>query len=330
MTVPAVGANSALVLGYETTYGVAAEATDGRKVGFNSESIKGSQALIDNPTLSGDPNPRDAARGKIDAAGSMVVVPNLSTAVLLSQAGLGTLGSADHTTYWTHTTSIGAGALPSFTIEKEIAFADASKFATILGCVVDSFKISGKQDGFLQFDLGWVGAEAVTALADTSAFTTPDDWTDELQFEGMQLAAADVKLGGSAIDSLLEFSISVSNNVYKDHYVMGGAGKRVSAPRGRAKVEVTVKGILTDTTLYALLVAGTPIALDMTWNIGTNQSLQIIVPRMTPDLTTPSIDGDGPLMLDAKFTASKDSGAGTAIKLVTNNNIADTKYAVAA
>lgn len=328
MTLPAIGANSALALGFESTYGTAAAAADGRLVGFNSEGIKGSQALIDNPTLSGDPNPRDAARGKIDAAGPLVAVPNLATAVLFGLAGLGTRDSVDGSTYWTHTLSIATGQLPSFTIEKEIPLAAATKYAKILGGVCDTFKMSGKQDGFLQFDMGWVGAEAVTTLASSSLFTTPDDWTDDLQFEGMQLTAAKCKLGGAAIDSLLEFSISVSNNVYKDHYVMGGLGKRVSAPRGRAKVEVTVKAILTDVTLYNYLVGGTPIGFDMTWDIATHESLQILIPRMTPDLTTPAIESDGPLMLDAKFTASKDSGIGSAINLIVVNNIAGTKYAV--
>jgi len=156
MAVPAVGANSTIIIHPETTWGVTPTEVMSVKVPAVSYGMKGTQALIDNPQLSSDPNFRDPALGKNDSAGSWSVVLDPLLAPQVFKMFTGQLATTYAVASGTHTSKLAAGALPSYTIQRTSDFAtDEYQFAK--GVVAESFKISAAVEGFLQAELGLVG-----------------------------------------------------------------------------------------------------------------------------------------------------------------------------
>ncbi|MGA4923545.1 hypothetical protein, partial [Bacillus subtilis] len=61
------------------------------------------------------------------------------------------------------------------------------------GVAVDTFKLSAAVDGFVNVSLGCVAAK--TTVGTTAFYPTPTDLTSDTPIHGLQIAAADLKLG---------------------------------------------------------------------------------------------------------------------------------------
>lgn len=84
----ALGANSRVVLDFETAWGTAKGSPDGKSVAFRSPPSGAAQELIDNPALREDLNPIDPF-GKKSASGSLVIVPTLAVMPFLCEVDHG-------------------------------------------------------------------------------------------------------------------------------------------------------------------------------------------------------------------------------------------------
>jgi hypothetical protein len=332
--VPALGSQSALVMGFETTYGTIAGAATGKKFGFMKAGVKGTKSLIDNMTLTSDTNLRDAIRGRQNAGGPLSFYLDPINAPFVFKAALGSyLGTGPSN--WVHTMKMGAAQPPSFTVEEAFTFADASgAWVQALGCQIDSLKLSGKVDGYLEADCTIVGAKTQHNTT-ASNFTTPTDWTaNPNPFENMMIAAADVLFGtmGSpaAFTGMTEWGLTINNNLFKNDYRVGGVGTRASSTRAKSRVELTMKCMFEDeASCYALLTnaANTPREWSVKYTIDSNTYLTIRIPRLFLEWNDPEITSGEPVTIDVKGVAAYDSSAQTQLVVTVGNNTADTVYA---
>lgn len=320
-----IGANGTLTLDFEDTFGVTPTPA-GKKIPFESESFKGTQALMDNPVRLSDPNPADATVGRQDAGGSFSTVPTIETAPWLAKWALGSLNTVGAADPYTHTAKLVTGALPSVVAEV-LADLDTDQFKLVNGATVNSFKFDVGVDGFLKWTFDTKAKKVTWSASAALAAGVTDMTTAQTFLDHSMLASADVKEGGSAIGTIVSMSCSVDHNLFADDYRVGGGGFRNSLVRRRAKVSGSVRIAFEDLVTMNKALAGTFTSFDLTWTAGTNRTLQVLIPRVRLERTDAAIDNDGPLFLDMNWTASKDVTEQTSIKIVVKNNKAGTVYA---
>lgn len=325
MAAPAIGANSYIVIGRETTFGTIAGAATGKKFSFVKETVKGAKKLIQSQLLGGDPNPRDPVLGRQDASGNLTVYAGVTSAPQFFEYALGSRATTGASAPYTHKMKIASGALPSFSMETYIPTATA-KYKQLLGGTIDTMSISMGDEGFLELNFGIAGT-GVNNLTGTANFSAPTDWTSENVYDTLKATAALVKVNGSANAQVLSFDLQMNHNVDKNHYVIGGLGIRKSLVRRRATVTGNIKIAFEDTTIYDLAAAGTYTSVDITLTYASGFTLQIWLPRVLLEKTEPVVDTDGMMSCTFSIVGSKDSTEATALEIVVVNDQAGTVYA---
>jgi len=326
MSEPANGNNTVILLARETVWGVEnASPAPFQLLIEAGGGVIGDQTLIANELLGADPNPRDAVVGKQSASGDFVFYPNVKSAPYLAEFMLGTRNTTGSGTY-THKSKLVAGSMPSWTTDEKLDMS-TPKYLRGLGFRVDKATVEFASEGFLKWKCAMLGKGTTWQAAQLAG--TPVDATSGAGlefFDNLMLAAADVKLNGSAIAQIVSGSIEINHNHFPDHYVAGGGGVRRSLPRRRATVNGKISTFLEDDTVHALAVAGTYVALDLKWTHDST-TIQILVPRVRLKVTDPKI-ANGPLQMDFEFMGSKDTSEATAVEIITVNTIAGTVYDV--
>lgn len=321
------GSNSYVKFDFEdATWGVDPGAPDGRKIAFVSESIKGSQGLIQNEALSGDPNPRDPVLARVDCSGDIVLQPGIISMPHIMKwitSNLATAGAADP---WTHTSKLQSGAAVSVCLETLLDL-DTDLFKKANGLIVESFGGEVGPDGILRFTLGVVGKTAGKATTSFHAASTKD-YTAETVYHHGHILAADCKVNGSANTRLLGLSWNMNLNPMKDVYGVGQAGVRLGVGRGRASLTGTIRMYVDDATIWDLANAGTYTSLDLTWTqTASTRTFQLQFPRILLSKTDPAIGNDGPIVAEFNFVGAKDGTAQSAIVMVCKTGYAATEYA---
>lgn len=325
MAVPAIGANSYIVIGRETTFGTIAGAATGKKIAFVKESIKGAKKLIQSQLLGGDPNPRDPVLGRQDASGNLTIYAGVTSAPQFFEWALGSRATTGASAPYTHKHKVSAGTLPSFSVETYIPTATA-KFKQLLGGTINTMSMSMGDEGFLELNFGLAGT-GVNALASSANFTSPTDWTTENVYDMLKATSALVKVNGSANAQILSFDLQLNHNVDTNHFVIGGGGIRKSLTRRRATVTGNIKIAFEDTTIYDLAAAGTYTSVDITLTYASGFTLQVWLPRVLLEKTEPVVDQDGMMTCTFSIVGSKDSTEATALEIVVVNDQAGTVYA---
>lgn len=321
---PAVGANSTLTFQRETTYGTDPGSPTGFKIAVGQGAgVSASQALIYSELLAGDPNYRDPVLGKKDAAGSFSCYLGNTMFPHVARMALGDWSTSGSTNY-IHVCKIKAGSLTSWTTEVNFNLSAATQYLKSNGVIATSFKISGGAEGYPKCDVGVIAK--ANALSGTALYSSPTDLTADGGMNAGQLASADVKIGGSAFDALLSFSVDVEHNHYKDDFRMGQSLARSTVPRGMAKVTGTITAMFQDLTLYNILTGGAASSLDLKYSSGANNYVRIYVPRAFFSRKDPVLNSDGPITLSADFQGVYDNTAQTSFQIDIGNQTVGTTY----
>lgn len=207
----------------------------------------------------------------------------------------------------------GAATLPSASIE--MGMTDVPSYGMNFGCVADTMEIKLERKGLLSAVMGMIAqgeTRSSSSSAGTPSSTTLARFT---QFSGL------VTRNGVPLANLVSGSLKYANGLDKVE-VIRSDGRIAGADPG----EIAVTGDLTmrfaDTTLLALAIANTPVALNFNWQLSSTEALSIVVPRVF--LPKPQLPITGPAGIQAKFSfqASKDSGAGASCIATLINDIA--------
>lgn len=325
MADPAFGAKSSVVVDFEQSWGVEKGVPDGKKIGVVSNTLNGSQELIDNPTIRGDFNSVDPFNGRKAAAGDLVIVPTLEVLPFLSKWLTGTLVETGAASDYVLTSKLGTTTPPSAIVETSFDIGGTARYTKGSGVRVGRVSIPFAVDGPLQLTLGLMGKDVTVETAAYDASAT--DWSDSSVMENLLLAAADVKVGGSAVGYLQSGQIDIDSALFGDDYRVGGGGSRGSLVPGRYRISGNARIVVDNTTVLTLLSAGTASSLSLKWAVSAVRYFLITLPRVFWQKTTPPLANDGPVVIDAQFRAVYNTGDSTSLIMATGTDQQATAYA---
>jgi len=325
---PGLGSLSNVIIDFEASWGTAKGSAAARKLAVVSETIVPDQDQLDNPSIRGDFNYGDPAFGVKKADGSLVHVPTMKTApwfVKLLSGGLTTTGSADP---YSHVGKPGTTVPLSCIVEKSITAAGATKFSKTTGARINNWKIPIDPTGILQWSFDMMGKDNVPNGAASYDAVSAIDWRPDSPLDHLQLLAADLKIGGTAVGYIKKGEISIAANIKGDDYRVGGLGTRGSLVPGKLAVTGSLDLVVDDTTILATLLAGTNTTLDVKWTQGANRTFAISLPRIFLKKTGWKLENDGAIEIPGvTFKAVYDSTALSQIVFTIVNDQAGTVYA---
>lgn len=326
MADPALGGNAVVTVDFESAWGTAKVTPVGRKIAVTSCGIVPTQALIDNPNIRGDFNPTDPATGRKAAQGPLALVPTLEIIPFFQKLLTGTLVKAGAADPWTATSKLGNTMPLSAIVETDFNIGGTHRYALASGVRINSWTIPISFEGFLAMNLDLMAKDVAIG---SSAYDTPlVDWADSTPLDHMQLAAADVKLGGSAVAYIRGGQVQISANLDGEDYRVGGAGVRGSLVPRRHTISGNLDLAVDSVAVVTLLGAGTATSLSFKWTTGSNRTWELILPRVFMEKTGPSLQSDGIVTVNVNFRAVYDPTAVTAVTMIaTLGTDPDTEYA---
>lgn len=224
-----------------------------------------------------------------------------------------------------HTLKAG-GNLPSYSIEKGFLDIATPQYFLYKGCKVSKLGFSIGSSGLIELSSDWMGASETVGTSSFETGTTLD--SGKASFDNLGIAAADVKLGGSAIASILSIdSISLENTLDGDTFVVGGGGARGAINAGVYKVTGNIKAMFEDVATYYTLAKNlTETSLDIKATRGTgagtagNESIQIVMPEIVLKPKAPAISGSKGIVQEYSFESFYDNHAdATGMKIIISN-----------
>lgn len=318
MADPALGTNAVVAIDFEASWGVAKGTPVGKKIAVVSCGIVPAQELLDNPTIRGDFNSSDPASGRKSASGQIVMIPNITVNPWLHKWLTGNLTVTGASDPYTNSSKIAADVAKSCVVEVDYDIGGTHRYARASGVRINRWGIPINFEGFLQYSLDCLGKDVTI---ETSAYdaTLAPDWSAGSPLDMMQLASADVKLGGSAVGYINSGNIDIAANLFADDYRVGAAGARGSLVPQRHQVTGSLKLVVDSTAVLTLITGSAATSLSFKWTNAANRTFQLDLPRVFLQKTGPALQ-DGPIMVDVSFRAAYDTGEGTMCKFTTIND----------
>lgn len=252
-----------------------------------------------------------------------VAVPIGTTTTFTLGTGAVKKVTAAGTTH-THTLKAGGG-LPSYTIEK--GFTDIDQYFKYAGCKCGRLSFGIPNAGMIELSTSWLGGSEATG---TSSFETgtPVDNSKRV-FDGLGIAAANVKEGGNAIATIKSVdSIVIDNALDGDTFVVGGAGARGAINPGVYGISGSITCLFEDMSIYTKAKALTESSLDFTLTRGAgdgtdnDEYFQVVTPELIFVPKAPAIDGPKGVLATYDFRGYYDNHAdATALKIIIKNAI---------
>lgn len=341
----AFGTNAVIKTAIESTYKTVPSSFDANVTAIiqamTDESVNMNENQHESKMIKSNRTGSRAARGRFDVGGafnfdltphfyallaytfgSRSTLDSLSAPITENATGVGTAP-------YTHTFKV--GTLPSFTYEKGFPDLGTPKYFQYSGSRVNSIGMNFPDEGFITCNLDIVSS--LETIAGTSMSPTYTSSYPVKPFDGLEMLAADIKVGGSAVAYLTNLSIRVDNNLSRDLYILGGLGIRKGLPAGVVRVTGTCTAFLDDTTgadtvaLLSAIANNTETSIDIKLTRGTglggvdNESIQFKMDELTFRRTAPQISGPTGIMIPLAFTAYYDNDADASdIQVILKNN----------
>jgi len=305
------GARSAMVIGFESTFG-SAPAT-GMKMLFNTSSLKGTRPLNSPATLRGNRNPVMPFRGNMDVSGDIVVPVDSDAFGWWLKAMFGAPTTAGAGPY-THTYKVG-DTQPSIAVEHQFLALDTPQYFLYEGCKVSTFAMEIGGDGELVATLSMVGA---TETIDTSSF---DGTATEKAINRLHNFHASLTEGGSAFADATTVSLNVEFGLDTEQFVIGGGGVRGAIPEGVVVVSGQLTALFKDITLLNKAINETESSLLITIEKSTNEKLDIEIPELQYQQNSPEISGPQGILVTLDFQGyyEDDADASAIVAVLTNS-----------
>jgi hypothetical protein len=307
------GSTVKVVLGYEATFKTAP--ADGIQLPVNTFGLKATRALNAAATLVGSRNPPMPFSGNKSTAGAIVVpVDSLSLPYWLkAMFGAPTTTGAGP---YVHEFKIG-DTQPSLTLEAAFADLATAKYSRFVGCKIGGFSFDVGGDGELVMSLNTVGANHSFEAASFDASPTVIALARVNNFQ------AALTEGGSTLSNAKLVNFAVDFGLDTSQYVIGGAGALGAIPEGTVKVSGRVQTLFENTTLLDKGAALTESGLKITITGAATSIVEIEVPELFYEWSSPDVPGPQGLVVDMAFQAFYDNHAeASAIVARVTNSVA--------
>lgn len=301
--VQAQGYRGRLALAYETAYGVTPISPSGFILPITSSKIVAKQTLIEDNTIRGVRDVAPPGLGNIDVQGPVVVpVDEINIGYWLK----GLFGSPDTTDSgtapYTHTFKPGF-TQPSLCLEQQ--FPDIGQYFLYNGCKVSKFSTAfevSNQD--LQATIDIMGGKETLA---TASFLVEPIIRPMSKFGAFMASILD---DGQLLANVTKVDLTVDTGLDGSVYTLGGGGFRGSLPEGMLAVTGTVTAIFDSMALLNKAVAGATSSLELNLsNPLSGSSLNILLPEIIYERTSPGIDGPKGVSISLPFRAFYNTNA---------------------
>jgi len=295
------GANVDFLLGFETTFGVAASA--GFTLPVNSIGLKGNQALNTAQTLSGTRNPVAPFSGNKDVNGQ-IVIPADSVAMWYWLKAMFddpvTTGSGPYVHEFKIPTT-----QPSITLEEAFEDLATNKYQRFVGCKIADWSTAFGGDGELVSTVSIIGA---SDSLETSAFDGSPTAVSIARVNNFEAAITE---GGGALSNATEVSLAINFGLDPDQFVIGGSGTRGSIPEGIVGVTGNLKTLFEDDSLLAKANASTESSLKITVTASASSVLELEIQELLYERNSPDVPGPQGLQVDLNFQGYYTNGSET-------------------
>lgn len=308
------GMKGALLLAFESEFGVTPTLPEAYRIPFNANTLTAKQSLIDSNTITGRRDPVEPGMGQIDVSGNLTEpldVRNIGVALTLMFGEPVTTGSsAPYTHVWTIKDD-----MPSATIEK--GFGDLGKYAVYPGCKVSKFSLSAAVgNNETTYGLDIMGADET--LENESLTETPVV-LDLLRFNNFQAAVME---GGIALGTCRKMDLNIDFGLDGDTYCLNGSGRRTDIAEGIVQVTGNIEALFNNTTLLEKAISGTETSLKLTFTRAAH-SLEFLIPELIYERNTPTIDGPKGLLQSLPFRGFYSNNSdNSAVKVTLKNDVA--------
>jgi hypothetical protein len=303
---PAKGRQTNLFVGVESTYGIApTDDAAWARLPYYSQTLKPNRPLEPDPILGkarhNNRDPDDPAPNLLTHGGDIVLPMDLGVLPIIGRLAFGAPTTTGTGSNLVHTFGSGVAEIPTFCAEMEVGTA---KFRHH-GLAVSRLAFAAKREaGYRRITTTILGQKMSLPVS----LERPADLPDPSE-EQIAAAIGIVKWNGTPIAQLMEASAQYDTGVTPMEYVNGTeeiSGVELgndAAYTGRLMMRFS------DTTFYALAIAGTPGALSIEYTINSNRSLALSSPRVFLSQTGPEVSGPGGLEASFEFTAAQGSAA---------------------
>lgn len=258
---------------------------------------------------------------KVPGAGSLVCrIPRGISGTFTLGAGTIKPVSTAGTSY-AHEMKSG-GPLPSFVAETGLP--DLPEFFLFNGVKVASMTLNMTPEGYQKISFSLTGSNETPSA--TSFDSTATD-LGKVSYTGFQMGSIVEDVGGAdnALASVTGIDVTIENNLDEPAgYVCGSAGKRTCLNAKKLKLSGTITAQFDSMALYTKAINGTKSSLKTSYQVGTgagtagNEYLEIKLCELKFGRSTPTVDGDGGVMVKLPvvgFFATNASGAALQITL---------------
>lgn len=298
----AQGYRGRLALAYETEYGVTPASPSGFILPITSSKIVAKQTLIEDKTIRGIRDLAPPGLGNIDVQGPVVVPIDEINIGYWLKALFGQPTTTGSAAPYTHTFKPGF-TQPSLCLEQQ--FPDLGQYFLYNGCKVSKFSASfevNNQD--LQATIDIMGGKETLATA--SFFAEPV--TNPMTKFGAFMAS--IMDDGLLLANVTKVELTVDTGLDGSIYTLGGGGFRGSLPEGMLAITGTVTAIFDSMALLNKAISGSTSSIELNLTSAlTGHSLDILLPEIIYERTSPGIDGPKGVSIALPFRAFYNTNA---------------------
>ena len=312
--IQAQGYRGKLALAYETTFGVTPTSPTGCLMPIFSSKIVAKRNLIEDKTIRGIRDMALPGLGTIDVQGPIVVPLDEINIGYWLKGLFGNPVTTGSTAPYTHTFKPGF-TQPSMCLEQQ--FPDVGEYFLSNGCKVSKFATSfelNNQDTTATIDI----MAAKETAATTSFLTSPT--TQPLAKLGAFMGT--IMEGGQLLANVTKVDLTLDMGLDGSIYTLGAEGYRGSLPEGMINITGTVTAMFDSMTLLNKAIQSTTSSIEINLtNAVTGHSLDILLPEIIYERTSPGIDGPKGVFISLPFRAayvSNPNGVSIVATLVTS------------
>lgn len=302
------GAQTAVLIDFEQSYGVDPVSFASIQVPFISEDISGTRTQNQSEVINGRRDSSRPFQGNKDVQGSITVPIDKRYFGYWLKGLLGapvTTGAGPYT----HVFKVdNINCLPSMVIEKQML--DIPRYFKYNGVKVSTLSISVGGDGELQATFGLIGQQVADGATSIDGTPTTHTYEQFRQFDAFLTEA------GLVNGEFLEFSMDIDNNLDPDIFAIGDGGTRGALPEGKLTIGGTANTLFDNMTLYNKAKNATETSIEVVWARDT-ESLSIDFNEVELALQDPTIEGPQGVVADFDYIAYFDDDAGNSAIVVT-------------
>lgn len=311
-----LGWKAYLAMMLETTFKTSPGSPNTTRLPIYSCSVKPSQMPQVTNLLQGIRNPSSPTYGEIDVTGDIVVpMDHIGFGYWLTAifGAPTTTGASDP---YTHVWKVGTSQ-PSFLIERAFASLATAQYEVFNGLKVSRMSVSFETTGEIRVTLTVMGAKQTIS---TSQYDSSPNTFTVTTYNSAQMA---IEEGGSSIAYLKKVDLNIDFGLDGDTVCIGSSAERTGINEGLVSISGSVEGLFQDVGIFTKANAKTESSLKVTVTSSASRNIEIFVPELLYDKTSPGQDGPAGMKFTTDYVGYYENGAdASAVKITMKNGVA--------